>query len=224
MLVLQGCGFATFALKEDAKRAIDDLDGKSLGGRTIQVTHQMLFRHRFPLPSSSCRQLSHTTKQKVWQQKPDNRRNHLQVEAAQKRAPFSERKEKKRKRSESASGAVTGLDGAAVSAQPRTSLTASARAQNGPATVTQAPAEAAGGKAPEQEGPQRKKPKNAAKAPSEAAGQSPPSTKAERKPKTMPPAASAKQLLVRTIALGSLSPATSPQALAYAQSVTEVGL
>ena len=36
-ILFQGCGFATFALKEDAKRAIDELNGKSLGGRTIQV-------------------------------------------------------------------------------------------------------------------------------------------------------------------------------------------
>ena len=162
--------------------------------------------------------------QKAWQQKPDNRRDHLQVEAAQKRAPFSERKERKRKRSESASGAAIDLDGAAASAQPGTFLPAGARAQKGPATVTQAPAEAAGGNVPEQEVPQRKKAKIAAKAPSEEAGQSPPSAKAERKPKTMPPAASAKQLLVRTIALGNLSPVISPQALAYAQSLTEVGL
>ena len=35
--LLQGCGFATFALKEDAKRAIEELSGHNLGGRTIQV-------------------------------------------------------------------------------------------------------------------------------------------------------------------------------------------
>ena len=40
--VLQGCGFATFALKEDATRAIIDLNGKSVGGRMIQVTHTSL--------------------------------------------------------------------------------------------------------------------------------------------------------------------------------------
>ena len=49
-----------------------------------------------------------------------------------------------------------------------------------------------------------------------------PGVKPERRPKTMPQAASAKQLLVRTVALGNLSPEMSPQALAYAQSVTEV--
>ena len=38
---LQGCGFATFALKEDAKRAIDELNGKSMGGRTIQVRYRI---------------------------------------------------------------------------------------------------------------------------------------------------------------------------------------
>jgi RNA recognition motif-containing protein len=45
MLDLQGCGFATFALKEDAKRAIEVLNGKSLGGRTIQVIDNMLSAH-----------------------------------------------------------------------------------------------------------------------------------------------------------------------------------
>lgn len=37
---LQGCGFVTFALQEDAQRAVDELSGKKLGGRTIQARHR----------------------------------------------------------------------------------------------------------------------------------------------------------------------------------------
>lgn len=35
--LVQGCGFVTFALPEDAERAIRDINGKSLGGRTVQA-------------------------------------------------------------------------------------------------------------------------------------------------------------------------------------------
>ena len=90
--------------------------------------------------------------------------------------------------------------------------------------ATQSQAADASGKAlPESEPPQgTKKARKDPAAPKGLPTGIAPGVKPERKPKTMPPAASAKQLLVRTVALGNLSAETSAQALAYAQSVTEV--
>ncbi|CAL5229018.1 g12263 [Coccomyxa viridis] len=169
----KGCGFATFALKEDAKRAVVDLNGKSLGGRTIQV------------------------------------------EAAQKRAPFSERKEQKRKRSEADADPATAA--AALDAQS----VAPAKKKQIAAPPSQA-ANTSKETLPSSEAPKSNKARKDAAALKDPPAGSAPGVKPERKPKTMPPAAVAKQLLVRTVALGNLSPDTSAQALAYAQSATEV--
>lgn len=142
----------------------------------------------------------------------------LQVEAAQKRAPFSERKEKKRKRSEI--DATPGTDATAMDALPAATPPSPAAAKEQPGTaVSQSQAADA---LPKSEAPQRMKPKKEVAAPKDLPAGSAAGVKPGRKPKTMPPAASAKQLLVRTVALGNLSPDTSAQALAYAQSVTEV--
>ena len=149
----------------------------------------------------------------------------MQVETAQKRAPFSERKEKKRKRSEAPGDEITeaALAPSLPGVQP-----APAKAQ----PVQHSSEQEA--KALEKETAQRKKAKTAGKAGKDAQGREAaaaaarPEGKQEQKqkqkpkPKTMPPAASAKQLLVRTVALGNLSSATSAQAVAHAQQVTQV--
>ena len=153
----------------------------------------------------------------------------MQVETAQKRAPFSERKEKKRKRSEAPGDEITepALAPSLPGVQP-----APAKAQPvQPSSEQEA-------KADEKETAQRKKAKTAGKAGKDAQGReaaaaaAKPEGKQEQKqkqkqkpkPKTMPPAASAKQLLVRTVALGNLSSATSAQAVAHAQQATQVSL
>ena len=142
----------------------------------------------------------------------------LQVEAAQKRAPFSERKEKRRKRSEA--DATPAADAAALGPSPAATALSPAAAKETPDTA--APRSPATDALPKSEAPQRKKPKKEAAAPEDLPPGSAAGGKPERKPKTMPLAASAKQLLVRTVALGNLPPDASARALAYAQSVTEV--
>lgn len=144
----------------------------------------------------------------------------LQVEAAQKRAPFSERKEAKRKRSDTSADLAT--DHVAVPPSLAAPVSAANAAK---APDSSAPIQAAvtsGDALPDLEAPQKKKAKKVAAAPKDAAARTASGAKPERKPKTMPPAAIAKQVLVRTVALGNLLPDTSAQALAYAQSVTEV--
>ena len=151
----------------------------------------------------------------------------MQVEIAQKRAPFSERKEKKRKRSEAPGDEITepALAPSLPVVQP-----APAKAQPvQPSSEQEA-------KADEKETAERKKVKTAGKAAKDAQGReaaaaaAKPEGKQEQKqkqkpkPKTMPPAACAKQLLVRTVALGNLSSATSAQAVAHAQQATQVSL
>ncbi|KAK9907300.1 hypothetical protein WJX75_001025 [Coccomyxa subellipsoidea] len=146
----KGCGFVTFALQEDAQRAVDELSGKKLGGRTIQV------------------------------------------EAAQRRAPFEERKEKKRKR--------TG-DAPATTDEAPTATAAAAL----PSSPQQPPAAAEAAASPAAE-PKPRKPKK------QRVGQRP----AEQKQM----GENAKHALVRTVALGNLSAGNREQALAYALSDT----
>ena len=144
----------------------------------------------------------------------------LQVEAAQKRAPFSERKEAKRKRSDTSADLAT--DSVAVPPS-HAAPTSAANTTKAPDNLAPFQAAVASGDAlPDVEAPQKKRAKKVAAAPKDAAAKTASGAKPERKLKTMPPAAIAKQLLVRTIALGNLLPHTSAQALAYAQSVTEV--
>ena len=143
------------------------------------------------------------------------------MEAAQKRAPFSERKEQKRKRSEA--NADPAIAAAALAAPPAAAAATPAPAKK--KLIAAPPSQAADASKevlPTSEAPKSKKAKRDAAAPKDLPPGSAPGAKPERKPKTMPPAAIAKQLLVRTIALGNLSPDTSAQALAYAQSATEV--
>ena len=149
----------------------------------------------------------------------------MQVETAQKRAPFSERKEKKRKRSEAPGDATT--EPALAPSLPKVQP-APAKAQPvSPASQAQ-PSSKDGAKSDVNEEAQRKKTKMTGKAGKDAREAAAAAAKPEgkqkqkQKPKTMPPAASAKQLLVRTVALGNLSPATSAQAVAHAQQVTQV--
>ena len=147
----------------------------------------------------------------------------MQVETAQKRAPFSERKEKKRKRAEASGDETTepALGPSLPKVQP-----APAKAQpvsSGPQAQPSSNGEV---KADAKEEAQRKKAKTAGKAGKGAREAAPAAAKPEGKqkprPKTMPPAASAKQLLVRTVALGNLSAATSAQAVAHVQQLTQV--
>ena len=141
----------------------------------------------------------------------------LQVETAQKRAPFSERKEKKRKRSEAPGDETT--EPALAPSRPKVQPTLAKAQPLQPSSNDKA-------KADVKEEAQRKKAKTTGKAGKDIRAAAAAPAKSEgmqkQKPKTMPPAASAKQLLVRTVALGSLSPATSAQAIAHAQQVTQV--
>lgn len=145
------------------------------------------------------------------------------METAQKRAPFSERKEKKRKWSR-APGDETTEPVLAPSSPKGQPAPAKAKAES---SAPQAqPSSTDEAKADVKEEAQRKKAKTTGKAGKDAreaaAAAAKPEGKQKQKPKTMPPAASAKQLLVRTIALGNLSPVTSAQAIAHAQQVTQV--
>lgn len=145
----------------------------------------------------------------------------LQVETAQKRAPFSERKEKKRQRSEAPGDEIT--EPALAPSLPKVQPTPAKAQPVQPSSKDEAEADV-------KEEAQRKKAKTTGKAGRDAREAAAAAAKPEekqkqrQKPKTMPPAASAKQLLVRTVALGKLSPATSAQAVAYAQQVTQVSL
>ena len=148
----------------------------------------------------------------------------MQVETAQKRAPFSERKEKKRKRAEAPGDETT--EPALAPSLPKVQP-APAKAQPvSPASQAQ-PSSKDGAKSDVKEEAQRKKAKTTGKTGKDAretaaAAANPEGKQKQRqKPKTMPPAASAKQLLVRTVALGNLSPATSAEAIAYAHQVTQ---
>jgi hypothetical protein len=107
-----------------------------------------------------------------------------QVEAAQKRAPFSERKEKKRKRAEQ-----TDADPASEQQQRALAPASPSSPKNMP------PNELVGAKVAPDRSAKRLK-----------AGAQP----------------NDKQRLVRTVALGNLSPEIRGQAIAYAESVTQV--
>jgi hypothetical protein len=117
---------------------------------------------------------------------------HAQVEAAQRRAPFEERKEKKRKR--------TG-DAPATTDEAPTATAAAAL----PSSPQQPPAAAEAAASPAAE-PKPRKPKK------QRVGQRP----AEQKQM----GENAKHALVRTVALGNLSAGNREQALAYALSNT----
>ena len=145
-----------------------------------------------------------------------------QVEAAQRRAPFAERKEKKRKRTEdgvstaSATDAAPGAVGSpalpADGETPGAPEKAAAR-RKGPGAAARAAAAttattggtAANGAAPlAGTGPAQQRP-----------------AKRQRKG-VVSEGAREKQALVRTVALGNLSPAVRAQAVAYARSVGQV--
>lgn len=112
-----------------------------------------------------------------------------QVEAAQRRAPFAERKEKKRKR---ADDAPAGTDEAAASAAAGPRSPAAPVAAAAPADTAAASAEP--------------KPRQAKR------------PRTERPPGEPKPASSnPKHALVRTVALGNLSAGNLAQALAYVQ-------
>ncbi|BDA47944.1 probable RNA-binding protein 28 [Coccomyxa sp. Obi] len=145
----KGCGFVTFALQEDAQRAIKELNGQKLGGRTIQV------------------------------------------EAAQRRAPFAERKEKKRKRTD---------DAPAPTDEPAAATPAAAA----PSSPTKPPPTAQQAASPTAEPKPRKAKKQLT----------------DQRPAGQPKQENPKHTLVRTVALGNLSAANREQALAYAQSDT----
>lgn len=132
--MLQGCGFVTFALPEDAARAVKDINGKQLGGRTVQACADPSCIGCYHKPPGQGSQW------KAW---------HLQVEAAQRRASFAERKEKKRKRTDKgAASSPTGPaepdqehhaeQAAAAAARPAAPAAALQKQAAAPAAVTDA--------------------------------------------------------------------------------------
>ena len=114
-----------------------------------------------------------------------------QVEAAQRRAPFAERKEKKRKRT----------DGAPAATDEPTAAAPAAASPSSPAKPLPTAEQAA---SPAAEPKQRKAKKQ----------------RADQRPPGQPKQENPKHALVRTVALGNLSAANREQALSYAQSDT----
>ena len=95
--MLQGCGFVSFALPEDAERAVKELSGSQLGNRPIQASLGAQRSFSCSLSGYSCLLLPalglYNNKLAVW----------AQVQSATRRASNEVRKERKRK--------LTGQDG-----------------------------------------------------------------------------------------------------------------
>ena len=123
------------------------------------------------------------------------------MEAAQRRAPFAERKEKKRKHAE---------EGEAPA--PKASASSEAVADTLPALES---GQAAAGRAGSGKAAQLKPA-------STAAGDASPKQPPKKRQRVGSDAAREKQKMVRTVALGNLTPAVRAGAIAYAQTAGKV--